>query len=227
MDSGSTHQRIYDRARGARGRSFDSLGVTGKYVFARAGLRREESPGLRRVFEAPMVAFFLGWVLGVADQPRPALLVVVTPFEPTNFRLAPGGVKGKLHDPLHRNAGTLITARKVVAPLAEFPCVGRRVRLRAFPVRRSSRHASRASWTISGRTGSALTLLAARSTTPVQVAIRHGRWPNAFGAPWAHVINQFRRGEGQRVGFAERVALQELQVRLLAPLPKRKFHATN
>jgi hypothetical protein len=45
MDSGSTHQRIYDRARGARGRSFDSLGVTGKYVFARPRHRR--SPAMR------------------------------------------------------------------------------------------------------------------------------------------------------------------------------------
>src|SRR5438105_2043045 len=40
--------------------------------------------------------------------------------------------------------------------------VGRRERLLDFPIKRSSRHAVRASWTISGFTGSCLTLLAAR-----------------------------------------------------------------
>src|ERR1700730_18306633 len=33
------------------------------------GLLGEDRPDLRRVFEAPMVAFFLGWGLGVADHP--------------------------------------------------------------------------------------------------------------------------------------------------------------
>jgi hypothetical protein len=82
----------------------------------------------------------------------------------------------------------------------------------AFAVRRSSKHPSPASWTISGLTESPLTLLAARSTTPAQIeVIGHGRRSCAFCAPRAHVTYQFGGGERKCVELAERAALQGLQ----------------
>ena len=86
MDSGSTHQRIYDRTRSARGRSFDSLGVTGKYVFARPGLRWDESPGLRRISEPPVISVLARRVLGVTNQTRSCHGAVVATFETADLR---------------------------------------------------------------------------------------------------------------------------------------------
>ena len=51
--------------------------------------------------------------------------------------------------------------------------------------------------------------------------VRYRRRSCAFGASRAHVIDQRRGRESECIGLAERMALQELQVSLFAPLPLR------
>ena len=51
--------------------------------------------------------------------------------------------------------------------------------------------------------------------------VRNRRGSCTFGAPRAHMIDERGGRQGECVALAERMALQQLQVSLLAPLPLR------
>src|SRR5689334_11921709 len=88
-------------------------------------------------------------------------------------------------------------------------------------MRRSSRHAVRASSTISGRTPILSTLFAARSTTPITER-RSEPWPALRHPPDAPgYVHQLRGGQCECIRPPDRMTFEKYEVRLCAPLPLR------
>lgn len=155
-------------ARACEGRSY-ALGVIREDVLARLRLCLDDRPRLRRVFETPVIAVPVGRVLGVANNASACCRIVVVPFQPTDLSLASSGADWNSMTGSMQIVDRLSRRAKYSRRRESSSGVGRRARLRALPIRRSSRHALRACCTTSGRTGSSLTLRAALSTTAIQI----------------------------------------------------------
>jgi hypothetical protein len=86
--------------------------VVWKDVFARAWLILYDRPAFSRVLEAPVVAFLIGRVFRVTNNPGPRRLIIVSPLEPAYFGLPSGGMKRKAQDGRHRYFGATVPPGK-------------------------------------------------------------------------------------------------------------------
>jgi hypothetical protein len=134
-------------------RRADALGIKRKDVLGPARLAFYDCPGLWGVLEAAVIAFLVPRMFRIPHQAGPADFVVVDPFQTRDFRLSSRRGDGEVDDRQHGNIRAPVTRGEVLAQARKF------LRCRT----------PRASWATSGRTGSSLTLHAARSTTPIQI----------------------------------------------------------
>src|SRR6516162_10906772 len=101
----------------------DALGIVRKDAGARPRLVLDDRPGLRGIFEAPMVAVLGRRMLRVAHKAGPSGRVIVAPLQSTDLRFASRRGDGEIHNRLHRDLCAPIAARKVLSQACELvPC---------------------------------------------------------------------------------------------------------
>lgn len=207
---------------GARKRGPNALGIVGKNVFARLGLCGDKRPGFGRVLEPAMIAVFAGRVLCVADHTGLRGFVVVAPFQPADFRFPPRRGDSEVHDGSHGDRCAPVAALEMFAQPGEF--------VSGRPSRSLAGLADQAEFAAGGARllddlGTHRKLPDAlggpqNDTDPDQV-IDDGGWTGAACTARLHMPNKVSGCQIERIGFAERVALQVFQMGLLTTLPAR------
>jgi hypothetical protein len=104
---------------GTRERGPDTIRVKGEDELLALCLVLHDFPGLGRILETPVIAFLGRRVLRIAHQPRPMLGIVVSPFEPADFRLPSRRMQRKLHDFEHGYLGSWIAPREELPQLLQ------------------------------------------------------------------------------------------------------------
>ena len=197
-----------------------ALRVIREDVLARLRLCLDDRPRLRRVFESPVIAVLVGRVLGVANNASACCGIVVVPFEPADLGLASSGADREFHDGKHADSRALIPMRKILAQPCEF--------IRRRPPHPPARFADQTQFP--ARVARQLhdlgedrqffdTASGSQDDADPDQVICHGGRSGAFSAPRANVIDQHRGGQVHGVHLAERMALQEFEMGLLAALP--------
>jgi hypothetical protein len=78
---------------GSRKRCAHAFRVVRKDELRAPGLRHDHGPRLRRVFEAPVVAFLLRRMFRIPDHASAAARIVIAPFQATDLRFPTRGVQ--------------------------------------------------------------------------------------------------------------------------------------